>query len=661
MRVVSTELVELQNEHSATRQKPQSNGLWGEDIIQLMYDVPNNHIQVWKFEGKTWMQQGKDIPLKFADGDVFSVFAGKDGTVEIRRNGKLLTTRQLLDVLIPIPTPTVTETPEKKDASVPELVNYLPASFRFSIVPAPQQQSGSVTIDYVYDPLYRLTEANYSTGDYYQYTYDAVGNRLTETTQLAVTSYQYDVVNRLASVDSVTYTWDNNGNLLNDGVNTYDYDSANRLISISGGQTATYAYNGLGDRLSQNGVNYTLDLNAGLTQVLNDGTNQYLYGVGRIAQVNTSTLVTDYFMTDALGSVRQLTDSQGDVTLANAYEPYGTLAQTAGSAQTSYGFTGEQQDPSGMVYLRARYYSSDAGRFLTRDTWMGDYNNPLSLNRWMYVEGNPINYSDPSGHCVNPDGSVTWWKWPWFNWGPCPTDANGTSVSPSPTLVAILTATATCTPTPTATGTPMPIGTPTSILDLDQYFASLPEPYAQLPSKMRVSNAGINFLKKWEYFYGSLYNDANNPKDKYFFDTNGRGKGNCTIGYGYKVHDLPCNQYPTEDRFKNGISEPRAEELLREQAYIKAEVWIRSYVTVKLTQTQYDALVSLYYNWGGDKLIDPEHPDKLALLNSGQYVATANHIRLGPVTSGGVYFDSLQRRRNEEADMFLLPVNFSGP
>ncbi len=96
--------------------------------------------------------------------------------------------------------------------------------------------------------------------------------------------------------------------------------------------------------------------------------------------------------------MRQLTDASGQVTLANAYEPYGNLAQTAGSAQTSYGFTGEWTDPSGMVYLRARYYSPNDGRFLTRDTWMGDYNRPLSLNRWEYVEGNPVNLTDPSGH-----------------------------------------------------------------------------------------------------------------------------------------------------------------------------------------------------------------------------------------------------------------------
>ena len=35
---------------------------------------------------------------------------------------------------------------------------------------------------------------------------------------------------------------------------------------------------------------------------------------------------------------------------------------------------------------------------MSRDTWNGDVNNPLSLNRWMYVEGNPINYVDPSGN-----------------------------------------------------------------------------------------------------------------------------------------------------------------------------------------------------------------------------------------------------------------------
>ena len=73
-------------------------------------------------------------------------------------------------------------------------------------------------------------------------------------------------------------------------MNTYAYDSANRLKTIVNQQSSIEnRYNGLGDRLQQtvNGITttYTLDLNTGLTQVLNDGTNTYIYGLGRIAQV----------------------------------------------------------------------------------------------------------------------------------------------------------------------------------------------------------------------------------------------------------------------------------------------------------------------------------------------------------------------------------------
>jgi len=70
-----------------------------------------------------------------------------------------------------------------------------------------------------------LKEANSSNNDYYHYAYDAVGNRVSQTAFLSgaalTTSYGYDNANRLTSVNAVTYTWDNNGNLLNDGVNTY--------------------------------------------------------------------------------------------------------------------------------------------------------------------------------------------------------------------------------------------------------------------------------------------------------------------------------------------------------------------------------------------------------------------------------------------------------
>lgn len=102
------------------------------------------------------------------------------------------------------------------------------------------------------------------------------------------------------------HCWDANGNLLSDGVSTYAYDHANRLISLTqGGSTYAFAYNGLGDRLQQAvdavTTSYTPDLNAGLTQVLADSTNSYLYGMGRIGEQGTDWA---YHLPDALGSVR---------------------------------------------------------------------------------------------------------------------------------------------------------------------------------------------------------------------------------------------------------------------------------------------------------------------------------------------------------------------
>ena len=55
----------------------------------------------------------------------------------------------------------------------------------------------SVTIDYTYDPLQRLIAADYSTGEFFHYSYDAVGNRLTQDTLAGTNTYVYDIANRL--------------------------------------------------------------------------------------------------------------------------------------------------------------------------------------------------------------------------------------------------------------------------------------------------------------------------------------------------------------------------------------------------------------------------------------------------------------------------------
>jgi RHS repeat-associated protein len=102
--------------------------------------------------------------------------------------------------------------------------------------------------------------------------------------------------------------------------------------------------------------------------------------------------------------VRQIVDESGEVLFYQSYEPYGNVLSTEGNdaESSSYGFAGEWTDAYiKLIYLRSRYYAPTTGRFLTRDVWQGDYTRPLSLNRWIYVEGNPIIFSDPTGHWLD--------------------------------------------------------------------------------------------------------------------------------------------------------------------------------------------------------------------------------------------------------------------
>ncbi len=310
-----------------------------------------------------------------------------------------------------------------------------------------QPNESITTIGYTYDPLSRLTLADYCNTDDYAYTYDAVGNtqrtgarRLTQVTDLSTTTYAYDIANHLkvarsmTTVNGVTYTWDNNhlkvarGNLINDGVNTYAYTIENRLSSITnGGETSYYYYNGLGDRLFQlvDGVttHYMLDMNAALTQVLTDGTQTYLYGLSRLGQKDATTM--EFFLGDAPRSceasgaypkhyprqgigegytLRQMTDSTGTLTLEKSYTPFGEVIASTGTGESIYGYTGEVTDESGLVYLRARYYLPESGRLLTKDYWPINYNQPITNNHWIYVDANPIINTDPTGNrnCKTP-------------------------------------------------------------------------------------------------------------------------------------------------------------------------------------------------------------------------------------------------------------------
>lgn len=256
-------------------------------------------------------------------------------------------------------------------------------------------------ITYTYDALYRLIEARESGGDLYQYSYDAAGNRLSKIEPGETVTATHDAANQLLALNGLPLSYDANGNLLDDGALTYTYNSLDQLIAVSDGITTTlYGYNGDGDRLWQNtdGVTttFTLDLNTALAQVLaqtqNGATAFYLPGIGQEANE-----VWSYFHTDALGSVRHISDAAGQALGQIRYTPFGEVVGQSGLA-APLGFTGEPQDAeTALVYLRARHYSPRLGRFLTQDPFPGFLHLPSTLHSYQYALNDPLNLTDPSG------------------------------------------------------------------------------------------------------------------------------------------------------------------------------------------------------------------------------------------------------------------------
>ena len=94
------------------------------------------------------------------------------------------------------------------------------------------------------------------------------------------------------------------------------------------------------------------------------------------------------------------------------YDPFGNYRTWPGSnvnpTISDRGFTGHVHDNTGdyptenvgLIYMNARYYLPEVGRFVSADTIVPDPANPQSYNRYSYSYNNPIKYTDPSGHCI---------------------------------------------------------------------------------------------------------------------------------------------------------------------------------------------------------------------------------------------------------------------
>src|SRR5581483_6510423 len=197
------------------------------------------------------------------------------------------------------------------------------------------------------------------------------------------------------AVANVQFAYDANGN---ETWPSASYDGENRMTSPDGYNT--YVYDPSGKRVwaSATGTLYFYDI---FGKQVSTGGNVY-FGNRMVVSAGAGVVVTD-----RLGSVRV-----GGGAQPISYLPYGVEQTSTPNGQVKFGKYLRDANSStlGADYADRRYYDPWFGRFNTPDPSgmsAADPANPISWNRYAYVNGDPVNGSDPSGLCDVVIGGIT--------------------------------------------------------------------------------------------------------------------------------------------------------------------------------------------------------------------------------------------------------------
>ena len=278
----------------------------------------------------------------------------------------------------------------------------------------------TTTQAYTWDPQARIDAiTGHGAGDFTFDTADRLTTLADGRTLTYDTAGQPAALTDPAAATTTTYGYDDRGNrtttTVDDGTTTTTtpaaFNAANQLTELTDPTgTTTYTYDAAGLRATattDDGANqatetYTWDTTAPVPVLLTDATYAYIYGTSStpLAQVNLTDQTTLYLHGDLIGSIRSVTNAAGDVVCDADYDTYGqpvaVTTDPCGQA-TRFGYAGQYTDPTGLIYLRARYYDPASGQFLTVDPLVDTTRNPYG-----YTGGNPLQFVDPLG--------LDWWE-----------------------------------------------------------------------------------------------------------------------------------------------------------------------------------------------------------------------------------------------------------
>ena len=259
------------------------------------------------------------------------------------------------------------------------------------------------------------------------YSYSPTGNITSKSYYSATTwltdTYSYNANLQPHAVRGLSNGWsfdyDSNGNMTtrSDGSGAYlqEFDVENRLVAITNTLTFSvtrFVYDGSGARVMTINPDSSSTVFVGEHYEVEGSTTRSYYYLGgqRIAMRVDDGQSSDvyWFHSDHLGSTSTLSDINGNevVTSTVRFYPYGEYRVTPTSDLTDKGFTGHaQNDEVALIYMRARYYVPGIGRFASADSIVPDPLSPQSANRYSYTLGNPLKFTDPTGHRVDRDGA----------------------------------------------------------------------------------------------------------------------------------------------------------------------------------------------------------------------------------------------------------------